>query len=117
MDLHYPAFGTIVIDGTTYDHDVVIADGVVRARDKGPSRPLKGRFGHTPLSLEEDIPWSQPRLVIGTGYSSRLPVMEQVHQHADHHGVQLIVSPTADAVATLTGTDLSPINAILHVTC
>lgn len=43
--------------------------------------------------------------------------MEQVHQHADHHGVQLIVSPTADAVATLTGTDLSRINAILHVTC
>lgn len=117
MDLEYQSFGTIVIDGETHDHDVVIADGSVRARDKAPSRPLKGRLGHTPLSDDEDIPWSRPRLVVGTGYSGRLPVMDEVHREAGRRGVQLIVCPTAEAVAALSGTDLSAVNAILHVTC
>lgn len=117
VDLEYPSFGTIIIDGESHDHDVVIDDCTVRARDKAPSRPLKARFGHTPLSPDEDTPWSCPELVIGTGYSGRLPVMDEVHREAERRGVELIVLPTADAVTALTGTDLSGVNAILHVTC
>jgi len=50
------AFGSIEIDGTTYEHDVVIERGRVRKRRKGPSKPLRATFGHTPLSAAEDIP-------------------------------------------------------------
>lgn len=117
MHIEYPAFGTIVIDGETYDHDVVIADGNVRARDKGPSKPLKGRHGHTPLSTNEDIPWSASKLVIGSGYSGRLPVLAEVEVEARKHNVELEVMPTADAVELLNTEDGSRINAILHVTC
>ncbi len=42
-------FGSIEIDGATYEHDVVIDDGRVRRRDKGPSKALR-TAGHTPLS-------------------------------------------------------------------
>lgn len=117
MDIRYPGFGAIVVDGKTYDHDVVIGDGEVRARDKTPSRPLKRRFGHTPLSAGEDIPLSKPTLVIGSGYSGRLPVLPEVEEVAARHEVELRVIPTADAVRLLSSGDLPDVNAILHVTC
>jgi hypothetical protein len=49
-------FGSIRIDGVIYEHDVVIARGRVRKRKKKSSKPFRGAFGHTPLSIEEDIP-------------------------------------------------------------
>jgi len=49
-------FGSIRIDGVIYEHDVVIARGGVRKRKKKPSKPFRDVFGHTPLSIEENIP-------------------------------------------------------------
>lgn len=51
-------FGSIRIDGETYAHDVVIDRGQVRKRKKKRSKPFRDAFGHTPLSIEEDIPWN-----------------------------------------------------------
>ena len=51
------SFGSIRIDGVTYEHDVVIDRGEVRKRKKKPSKQFRDAFGHTPLSMEEDIPW------------------------------------------------------------
>jgi hypothetical protein len=116
MDVRYPGFGRIVVDGTEYDHDVVIDTGGLRARDKGPSKPLKREYGHTPLSTDEDIPWSGTKLIIGSGYSGRLPVLAEVETEASQRGVDLVVMPTAEAVKLLNETDDFP-NAILHVTC
>lgn len=117
MDIEYPAFGRIVIDGETYDHDVVIDEKGIRARDKGPSKSLKSRYGHTPLTIEEDIPWSTKRLVVGSGYSGRLPVTEEIAKTARRRGVDLVVMPTAEAAALLNDSDPSQFNAVLHVTC
>jgi hypothetical protein len=51
-----PTFGSIRIDGTTYEHDVVIDRGQIRKRKKKPSKKFRDEFGHTPLSIEEEIP-------------------------------------------------------------
>jgi hypothetical protein len=59
------SFGSIRIDGATYDYDVVIDRGKVRKRKKRPSKKFRDEFGHTPLSIEEAIPWKCRRLVIG----------------------------------------------------
>jgi len=117
MDISYPGFGEIIIDGQRYDHDVVIEDGSVSERDKSPSRPLKSSLGHTPLSAKEALPWSRSRLIIGSGYSGRLPVLPEVEHGAEARGVDLVVLPTADAVCLLNDTDQTEVNAILHVTC
>lgn len=57
--VHFEAFsfGSIRIDGVTYEHDVVIDRGEVRKRKKKASKKYRESFGHTPLSIEEDIPW------------------------------------------------------------
>jgi hypothetical protein len=75
------SFGSIRIDGTTYEHDVVIDRGHIRKRNKKPSKKFRDTFGHTPLPVKEDIPWKCQRLVIGTG-AGALPVMEEVKRIA-----------------------------------
>jgi hypothetical protein len=71
------SFGSICIDGTTYGYDVVIDRGRIRKRKKKPSKRFRDKLGHTPLSVEEEIPWKCRQLVIGTG-TGALPVMEEV---------------------------------------
>src|SRR5207245_5902410 len=109
------SFGSIRIDGTTYKHDVVIDRGQVRKRKKKPSKKFRGAFGHTPLSVEEEIPWKCRRLVIGTG-TGALPVMEEVKEEAKRRKIKLVVLPTAKAIEALKK-ESEKTNAILHVTC
>ncbi len=109
------SFGSIRIDGVTYQHDVVIDRGKVRKRNKKASKKYRDRFGHTPLSIDEEIPWNCRRLVIGTG-SGALSVMEDVKKEAKRRHVELLALPTAEAVRELE-TNPEETNAILHLTC
>src|SRR5918996_1453220 len=86
------SFGSIRIDGVTYEHDVLIDRGQVRKRKKKPSKKFREAFGHTPLSAEEKIPWKCRRLVIGTGRGG-LPIIDELRENPEET------------------------NAILHVTC
>jgi hypothetical protein len=110
------SFGSIRIDSVTYEHDVVIASGQVRKRKKKLSRPFRDAYGHTPLSIEENIPWDCSRLVIGTGADGALPVMDDVKQEALDREVELVLVPTDEAIRALQA-DPKNTNAILHVTC
>jgi hypothetical protein len=109
------SFGSIRIDGVTYDHDVVIDRGSVRKRRKGPSRRFRDAYGHTPVSIEEEIPWHCRRLVIGTG-TGALPVMDEVKREASRRDIEIEILPTARAVELL-NQQPADTNAILHVTC
>ena len=82
-DLGFEAFsfGSIRISGTTYEYDVVIDRGHVSKRNKKPSKKFRSAFGHTPLSIEEDIPWKCQRLVVGTR-TGALPIMDEVKHEA-----------------------------------
>ncbi len=109
------SFGSIRIDGATYERDVVIDRGAVRKRKKKPSKQFRGEFGHTPLSIEEEIPWKCRTLVIGTG-TGALPVMDEVKREAKRRGVKLLVLPTDQAIEAIEKAPKET-NAILHVTC
>jgi hypothetical protein len=102
------------IDGQKYDKDLILDRGSLRKRKKKLSREFRDRFGHTPLSLKEEIPWECKRLVIGTGIYGRLPVMKGVLAEAKRRGVEVIVCTTPEAVKMLTGNPADT-NAILHV--
>jgi hypothetical protein len=109
------AFGSIRINGVTYEHDVVIDRGEIRKRKKKPSKKFRDAYGHTPLSTKEDIPWKCERLVVGTG-TGALPVMDEVEQEARQRNIALIVVPTERAIEILKQ-EPPATNAILHVTC
>jgi hypothetical protein len=109
------SFGSIRIDGVTYEQDVVIDRGGVRKRKKKPSKKFREEFGHTPLSVEEEIPWKCHRLIIGTG-TGKLPVMDEVKREAKRRKVTLSILPTAKAIKALKE-NAEDTNAVLHVTC
>ena len=94
------SFGQIRIDGIEYGYDVVIDRGKVGKRKKKASKKFREAFGHTPLSLEEKIPWKCRRLVVGTGEGA-LPVMDEVKREAERRKVELIILPTEEAMKLL----------------
>ena len=110
------SFGSIRIDGVTYEHDLVIDRGEIRKRKKKASKHYRDVYGHTPLSTKEDIPWRCRRLVVGTGAEGGLPVMDEVRKEAQLRKVELLSLPTTDAIAILNESGRYT-NAVLHVTC
>ncbi len=110
------SFGALSIDGVAYDHDVVIDRGSIARRRKKRSKPFRDAYGHTPLSAEEDIPWACRRLVVGTGASGALPIMDEVTREAERRGVEVVALPTAKAIDLLRDSP-GDTNAVLHVTC
>jgi len=115
MEFQQFTFGQIRIDGIGYPYDIVIDRGEIRKRKKKPSKKFRDSFGHTPLSLEEEIPWKCRRLVVGTG-TGALPVMDEVRREAGRRKVELIILPTKEAMDLLNQRNENT-NAILHVTC
>src|SRR5262249_35714221 len=107
--------GSIKIEGEKYTRDIVLDCGELRRRKKKPSREFRQQYGHTPVSLKEQIPWECKRLVIGTGMFGHLPVMDEVTAEAERRGVELVVCPTPKAVQLLKDNPADT-NAILHVT-
>jgi hypothetical protein len=109
-------FGSIRIDGVTYEYDVVIDRGTIRRRRKKPSKRFREEYGHTPLSIEEEIPWNCRRLVVGTGSYGALSVMREVKREAKRRKIELLIATTSEAIETLRS-DPADTNAVLHVTC
>lgn len=116
MRFEHFSFGGIRINGVTHEHDVVIDRGEIRKRKKKASKKYRDAFGHTPLSMEEEIPWKCHRLVVGTGAYGALPVMKEVRREAERRKIELLLLPTADAIKALEQ-EPEETNAILHVTC
>ncbi|MGD8343027.1 MAG: MTH938/NDUFAF3 family protein [Desulfobacterales bacterium] len=108
------SFGTINIDGKNYSKDIVIHKGIIKKRKKKESKKFRSQFGHTPLSIFENIPWDAKKLIIGTGHSAALPVMKEVRTEAKKKGVELVLMRTPDAVLNINAKDT---NFILHLTC
>jgi hypothetical protein len=117
MKAQFLGFGELEVEGARYDADVVIERGQVRRRRKKPSKPYRDRFGHTPLSAEESIPWGGPRLIVGTGADGRLPIMAEVYEEAARRNVEIVALPTEAACRLIADLEPGEVNAVLHVTC
>ena len=116
MDFGKFQFGSIKIDGVSYKHDVLSTGGKIRQRRKKPSKKFREEFGHTPVSVEEEIPWKCQRLIVGTGRYGSLPVMAEVKREARRREIELLILPTDEALKKLAKKPKET-NAILHVTC
>ena len=117
MDARLISFGLIEIGGRRFEHDIVLEGGVVRRRKKGASKAYRGRYGHTPLSLDEAIPWLARLLIIGTGATGQLPIMPELYEEARRRGVEIVAEPTELACRRLQEADPRDVAAVLHVTC
>jgi hypothetical protein len=117
MKVRLVDFGLVEIDGQTYDYDVLVERGRVSPRHKKASKPQRDRYGHTPLTTAEPLPWHCRQLIVGTGAEGRLPVTPEVIEEAGRRGIELLMLPTAEACARLSTADLEETAAVIHVTC
>jgi hypothetical protein len=108
------SFGSICIDGATYEYDVVIDRDRIRKRRKKPSKRFRDKFGHTPLSIEEEIPWKCRQLVIGGRWG--LAGHGRGEARSASPQIRLAILPTTEAIKTLQKNP-EETNAVLHVTC
>lgn len=117
MDVRFLGFGSIAVQGRVYEHDIIIDRGTVRKRSKKRSKPYRDKFGHTPLSADEKLPWGGPRLIIGTGAHGSLPIMPEVVEEAARRDIDLVTVPTEQACRLISGLKPREVRAVLHVTC
>ena len=117
MRVRLVGFGCVDVDGSRYDHDIVIDGGAIRKRNKKASKPYRADFGHTPLSIAEQLPWNGPRLIIGTGVHGALPITSDVLEEAKRRGIAVDAVPTAAACRLIYELAAKEVNAVLHVTC
>lgn len=117
MKARFVGFGEIEIDGHSYDFDVVIDKGKIRKRKKKPSKTYREQYGHTPLSVDEEIPWGGKRLIVGTGAYGRLPIMPEFLDEARQRGIKIMAVPTDEACGLISKKEGKKVRAILHVTC
>jgi len=96
--------------------DIVLNRNEISKRKKKASKKFREEFGHTALSVEENIPWNCSQRVVGTGAYGRLPVMQEVRDKAARKKIKLLILPTVEAMETL-NRHRNDTNAILHVTC
>ena len=116
-EITYKKFGEIFVRGERFTKDIVIEGGEVRTRKKGPSKGEKAKFGHTPLTPKERIPWECKTLVIGTGMHERLPIANEFKEEAKRRDVKLVILKTREAVEYFLKNYGPDINAIFHITC
>jgi hypothetical protein len=111
------SFGHLEIEGEMYRKDVVVDGGKIRKRDKGPSKEIYQRSGHTPLTAAEEIPWGGKRLIVVTGAHGQLPIWPDVRAEAARRGIEIVALPTEEACKLVKDLDASDVYAIFHVTC
>jgi len=110
-------FGSITVNNVVYEDDIIISAGEVKKRKKGASKDQREKYGHTPITAAENIPWDCDTLVIGIGMSGRLPVPDEFKEEARKKGVVLVLLETPEAVEYFTKHYRRGMNAVFHITC
>ena len=109
---HY-AFGTITVDGTTYRSDVVILPNWV-------VRDWWRKSGHE-LCVEDLVSvfdFGPRTLIVGTGQSGRMKVLDEATDRLRTVGCELVVKRTKEACEVYNArSDEDRVVACLHLTC
>ena len=111
-------FGSIVIDGKQYAHDVVVLpDGTVKEREA--SKAMFGSHNISKNEIEELAKAKPETLIVGTGTSAMAAVSEDAKVYARKAKLNLAVLSSSEAIKKLNqlvdeGKDVA---ALIHITC
>lgn len=118
MRIEYPSFGRIIIDGKTYDQDVVVyPSGRIEKRKKWLSKDKHGTSHKLdPDELREYLTEDFDVLLVGTGAWGRLSLLPESRELVANK--EIIEKPTGDAVELFNELHgKRKVLAIFHITC
>ena len=114
------AFGSITIEGTVFEHDVIIRpDGRVKKRKKKLSKAVYGT-SHT-ISLDEakyvcDHAPGADRLIVGSGQYGNVELSPQAAAYVEKRNFSVVLLPTPEVIDVWNETEGRAIG-LFHVTC
>ena len=118
MKIDGTTFGTITIDGKTYDHDVVIRlSGEIVKRKKKLSKRLYGT-SHV-LSKDEAkflLEDGCEQIIIGSGQMGNVHLSPEAEAYFEKHGCKVLLKPTAEAITAFNRSHGKKVG-LFHVTC
>ena len=111
-------FGSITVDGETFDHDIVIRlSGKVKKRKKKLSKQQYGTSHTVSLAEAEHIyDDGAEQVIVGTGQHGVLKLSDEAEGFFKDHGCNVQAVPTPDAVKAWNEAEGKTI-AMFHVTC
>ncbi|BAD86472.1 hypothetical protein, conserved, DUF498 family [Thermococcus kodakarensis KOD1] len=118
MRLEYPAFGKIIVDGATYEHDIVLyPSGKVERRKKKISKQKHGTSHKLdPEELKEYLTEDFDVLVVGTGMYGKLSLLPESRELIK--GKEVLELPTKKAVEVFNELyGKKKVLGIFHITC
>jgi hypothetical protein len=118
MKIESTTFGAITIDGTTYEHDVVIRlSGEVIKRKKKLSKKLYGT-SHVLSKDEAKFLFERgcDQVVIGSGQMGNVHLSPEAEAYLARKGCKVLLKPTPEAIRMLNRSRARRIG-LFHVTC
>ncbi|MBD3386125.1 hypothetical protein GF407_14515 [candidate division KSB1 bacterium] len=112
-------FGSIIIDGTKYDHDVLIrSDGSVHKRKKKLS---KKKYGSSHKISREEAKHIYEKgtthLIIGSGQVGLVTLSDEATAYFDKKDCTVHILKTPDAIREWNEREEGTIAGLFHVTC
>ena len=118
MEIERTAFGTITIDGKTYDHDVVIRlSGEIVKRKKQLSKKYYGT-SHVLSKDEAKFVFEKgcEQLIIGSGQVGNVHLSPEAEAYFAKKGCKVLLQPTHKAIHLFNGSMARKVG-LFHVTC
>ncbi|MEP6880015.1 MAG: MTH938/NDUFAF3 family protein [Nitrosospira sp.] len=111
-------FGSITIDGSDIEHDVLIRlSGEIKKRKKKLSKVVFGTSHIISLEEAEHIfEKGAERLIIGSGHDGNVTLSKEASEYFKKEEVRVDLSPTPDAIHQWNKAKGSTIG-LFHVTC
>ena len=118
MRIDSSEFGSVTIDGKTYDHDVIVRlSGKVNKRKKKLSKKQYGT-SHVVSKAEAKAVFEKgcELLVIGTGQTGNVSLSPEAANYFERKGCKILLQPTQNAIQSFNRSAERKI-ALMHVTC
>lgn len=112
MKFESTSFGEIVLDGKTYEHDIIIttAGGIVKRVKE------LGSHGISPQELELLLKGAPKVVIIGTGQSGVLSIDSGTRERIKKAGAELIAETTPQAIDSFNSENRKK-SCLMHLTC
>ncbi len=118
MRIEGTRFGNITIDGTTYDHDVIVRlDGDIVKRKKKLSKKLYGT-SHVVSKDEAKFVYQKgcKLLIVGSGQNGNVKLSPEAAAYLTKKGCETVIQPTPEALRAFNEAHGKKIG-LFHVTC
>lgn len=118
MEIESTTFGTITIDGKTYEHDVVIRlSGEIVKRKKKLSKKYYGT-SHTLSKDEAKLVFERggEQLIVGSGQMGNMHLSPEAEAYFAKKGCKVLLKPTPEAIRVFNRSHAKKIG-LFHVTC